>query len=512
MKVRRRRWRERASTPARKVDRRSRPAVPAGTRWPFPVPIIRESNSPPEDGPERLPMGSGGYELLSKLGTGGMAEVFLARRRGPYAIEHPVVVKRLREDLLSSPSMVKMFAWEAWISSRLCHPNIARFYDVVTHLGRDHLVIEHVRGVDLASIGRALNATSRQFPFQAVIDVGVAATRALHHAHGLTDDDGRRIGLVHRDVSPQNILVSVDGDIKLIDFGVAKTTSAHVPRDTAPGVVKGKMGYIAPEHLRGQALDERGDLYALGVVLFEMVTGRRLFRRGADAEMLRQALEAEVPSLSALRPDCPPALEALVRRALAQDPRDRFDNATAMERALWEAAKSLPDERDAPTLADLAREVHAAQQERGLKGPPSARAADEAPESSRGRVDEEERPRDDDTRPEGALQRARASRDTEPPPSAKAAPVEPATDTSSLTPSGVQERTDEQEQTDEERLVTPPPEPAQPSVRTLPIVAAFVAGAIVAAVALLSARGLAMGDDAPAAPVPTDTREADPAR
>ncbi|UQA56631.1 serine/threonine protein kinase [Polyangium aurulentum] len=488
--------------------------MPAGTRWPFPVPIIRESNSPPEDGPERLPMGSGGYELLSKLGTGGMAEVFLARRRGPYAIEHPVVVKRLHEDHLSSPSMVKMFAWEAWISSRLSHPNIARFYDVVTHLGRDHLVIEHVRGVDLASIGRALNATGRQFPFQAVIDVGVAATRALHHAHGLTDDDGRRIGLVHRDVSPQNILVSVDGDIKLIDFGVAKTTSAHVPRDTAPGVVKGKMGYIAPEHLRGQALDARGDLYALGVVLFEMVTGRRLFRRGADAEMLRQALEAEVPSLSALRPDCPPALEALVRRALAQDPRDRFDNATAMERALWEAAKSLPDERDAPTLADLAREVHAAQQERELKGPPSARAADEAaPDSSRGSADAEERPRDDDTRPEGALQRARAARDTEPPPSVKAAPVEgPQRDTSSLTPSGVQEQTDEHERTDEELIVTSTPEPATPSVRALPIVVAFVAGALAAAVALLSARSLAMGEDAPALPVPADAREADPAR
>jgi serine/threonine-protein kinase len=467
------------------------------------VPIIRESQ-PSDEGPERLPMGSGGYELVSRLGTGGMAEVFVARRRGVHGIEHTVVIKRLREDLLGNASMVKMFAWEAWISSRLCHPNIARFYDCVAHKGRDHLVIEHIRGVDVASLERALGATGRKLPFQAVIDVGVAAARALDHAHRLADDDGRPIGLVHRDVSPQNILVSTEGDIKLIDFGVAKTTSAHVPRDTAPGTVKGKMGYIAPEHLRGQALDARGDLYALGVVLFEMVTGRRLLRRGADAEMLRQALESEVPSLSALRPDCPPALEALVRRALAQDPRDRFDSAAAMERALWEAAKSLPDERDQPTLAELAREVLAAQQEgRGQKGS-LARGADEAPASSRGREGDEERPGDDETRPEGALQRARSVRDTEPPPSAKAAEAEPASDTSPITiPEG--------QRTDVEPLAGPTAEPRLTSARALPIVVAFVAGAIVAAGALLWARGPAPQGAAPARPAQVEALEADPA-
>jgi serine/threonine-protein kinase len=451
------------------------------------VPIIRESQ-PSDEGPERLPMGAGSYELVSRLGTGGMAEVFIARRRGLHGIEHTVVIKRLREDLLGNTSMVKMFAWEAWISSRLCHPNIARFYDCVAHKGRDHLVIEHIRGVDVASLGRALSATGRKFPFQAVIDVGVAAARALDHAHRLADDDGRPIGLVHRDVSPQNILVSTEGDIKLIDFGVAKTTSAHVPRDTAPGTVKGKMGYIAPEHLRGQALDARGDLYALGVVLFEMVTGRRLFRRGADAEMLRQALESEVPSLSALRPDCPPALETLVRRALAQDPRDRFDSAATMERALWEAAKHLPDERDRTTLAELAREVLTAQQEsRGQKSPLLARSADEAPESSRARESDEERPGDDQTRPEGALQRARAVRDTEPPPSAKPAAAEPERDPSSIT---IREGRPIHED-------PPPPERRLTSAQALPIVVAFIAGAIVAAGAMLWARGPAPEETAP---------------
>ncbi|HVK70307.1 MAG TPA: serine/threonine-protein kinase, partial [Polyangium sp.] len=299
-------------------------------------------------------MGAGGYELAEQLGSGGMAEVFLARRRGLYAIEHTVVVKRLRDEFRAAPAVVKMFAWEAWISARLCHPNIVRFYDFVSHRGRDHLVLEHVRGHDLATLGRALQATGRSFPFGAVIEVGAAAARALAHAHALQDDDGVPIGLVHRDVSPQNILVSVDGEIKLIDFGVAKTTSAHVPRDTAPGLVKGKMGYIAPEHLRGQPLDARGDVYALGVVLFEMLTGRPLFRRGADVEMIRQALDAEIPPLASLRWDCPPALEAVVQRALAQDPRDRFESAAAMEQALRAAGSALSVEGGPAALAELA--------------------------------------------------------------------------------------------------------------------------------------------------------------
>ncbi|MDI3284427.1 serine/threonine-protein kinase [Polyangium sp. 15x6] len=352
-------------------------------------------------------MGAGGYEFVEQLGSGGMAEVFLARRRGLYAIEHTVVVKRLRDEFRAAPSVVKMFAWEAWISARLCHPNIVRFYDFVSHRGRDHLVLEHVRGPDLATLGRALQASGRSFSFRAVIEVGAAAARALAHAHALEDDDGVPIGLVHRDVSPQNILVSVDGEIKLIDFGVAKTTSAHVPRDTAPGLVKGKMGYIAPEHLRGQPLDARGDVYALGVVLFEMLTGRPLFRRGADVEMIRQALDAEIPPLVTLRSDCPPPLEAVVRRALAQDPRDRFESAAAMEQALRAVGAELSVEGGSAALAELAelaREVYEGEQACAPDTWPEARSW--RPSTSPARSAPVEDPAAEDTRPEGFRARA----------------------------------------------------------------------------------------------------------
>lgn len=358
-------------------------------------------------------MGAGGYELLAQLGRGGMAEVFLARRRGPHAIEHLVVVKRLRDEVRGTPAVAAMFAWEAWISARLCHPNVVKFYDFVSHRGREHLVLEHVRGADLATIVRALGSSGRTFPLRAVVEIGIAAARALEHAHGLEDDDGRHIGLVHRDVSPQNILVSVDGEIKLIDFGVAKTTSAHVPRETTPGLVKGKMGYIAPEHLRGQTLDARGDLYALGVVLFEMATGQRLHRHGADAEMIRATLEAEIPPLTSLRPECPAALEAVLRRALAQDPCDRFESAWAMERALRDVGAELVDDPSAPTLAEIAREVYAAQT--SGRSPPSRATPRAEIVASTARPKVVEEVPEEDTRPEGAPRRARvAVKDVEP--------------------------------------------------------------------------------------------------
>lgn len=287
-----------------------------------------------------------------------MAEVFLARQFGLHGIERDVVIKRLRDDVRSLPSISKMFTWEAWISARLCHPHVATFHDFVSFRGRDHLVLEHIRGPDLATMLRVLRNVGRVFPLQAVVDVGIAIARALAHVHALADDDGRRIGLIHRDVSPQNILVSVDGQIKLIDFGVAKTTSAHVPRETEPRLLKGKMGYIAPEHIRGQALDARSDLYALGAVLFELLTSTPLLRRSDDMDMIRSALLLDVPALATLRPDCPPSLDILVRRALAQNPNNRFANAEAMEFALVETAASLREPVGTPTIRDIARCVY----------------------------------------------------------------------------------------------------------------------------------------------------------
>ncbi|WP_437738132.1 protein kinase domain-containing protein [Sorangium sp. So ce1335] len=310
-----------------------------------------------------LPMGDGGYALLARLSAGGMAELFLACRRGSAGIAHPVVVKRLRPEARRDPSIVRMFLREAWISARLQHPNVIRFHDFVFHEGRHHLVVEYVPGCDLAAAARAYFAEGRPFPIEAALEIGLGVLRALGHAHGLRDDAGSLVGLVHRDVSPQNVLLSLEGEIKLIDFGVAKMTAmtgtgiedagplglAWCAGGAAPssgaGTVKGKLGYVAPEQLHGQRIDARADLFAVGVILFELLTGRRLFHRKDDVATMHAVLSGEVPAIAPLRPACPALLEEAVRRALARDPEGRFETAAEMEEALAEVLASL---RSAP--------------------------------------------------------------------------------------------------------------------------------------------------------------------
>jgi len=332
-----------------------------------------------------------------------MAEVFLARRVGRAGTAAPVVVKRLRDSVLGDRSILRMFAWEAWICSRLCHPGIVRFYDFTHHQNRDYLVLEHVPGADLASVFRSTCAEGETLPFDAVLDVGIAIARALDHAHQLVDDEGRVIGLVHRDVSPQNILISKSGHVKLTDFGVAKTTSAHVPRDTVRGGLKGKVGYFAPEQLRGQPVDARTDVYSLGVVLFEMIAGRRLFRRAHDTETIRAILDADIPRLSELRRDCPHRLSAIVYRALSQHPSHRFESAAAMAHELSSLRASIGVAPEGEALARLLSNLQIP--------PPSSQPTDtrpgtpslHSPSTAPGPREKES----SDTLPEGALMRSR---------------------------------------------------------------------------------------------------------
>lgn len=375
-----------------------------------------------------LPMGDGGYALLARLSAGGMAELFLACRRGPAGIAHPVVVKRLRPEARRDPSIVRMFLWEAWISARLQHPNVIRFHDFVIHEGRHHLVIEYVPGCDLAAAARALFAEGRPFPLEAVIEIGLGVLRALGHAHALRDDGGKLVGLVHRDVSPQNVLLSLEGEIKLIDFGVAQMTAMSGMEDTGPlgspcsfvdaadaapssgaGTVKGKLGYVAPEQLRGQSVDARADLFAVGVILFELLTARRLFHRKDDGATMGAVLSGEVPAIAPLRPACPALLEEAIRRALARDPEARFETAAQMEEALAEVLASLrraPSGGDEPSssergllagqeIAALVREVasgrdrHRSLLVRGCRRPAGPRGRTGARRSAAGRPGED---------------------------------------------------------------------------------------------------------------------------
>ncbi|WP_050432820.1 serine/threonine-protein kinase [Chondromyces crocatus] len=340
---------------------------------------------------ETLPVGNGFYEIVSRLATGGMAELFLARRVGPCGISHPVVIKRLLPEMQADPATVQAFQAEAWIAARLRHPNVVRFHDFVRHEGKSHLVLEHVEGCTLSAVLRFQAATGRQVPLRDVVAIGIALLRALGHAHALVGEDGQALGLVHRDVSPRNVLLSFEGEVKLTDFGVAKATGLGEEQDPASapwsaswppqgsdeaedaaselpsgerriasvGVIKGTPGYLAPEQMLGQAVDARTDLFAVGVLLFELLTGRRLFRGRDCDELMRAALATEVPALSSLGVGCPALLEEAVRRALSPEPQQRFEDALEMEEALAAVLVTLGEGPWAPEGGELAALVRA---------------------------------------------------------------------------------------------------------------------------------------------------------
>jgi serine/threonine-protein kinase len=308
-----------------------------------------------------------------------MAELFLARRVGPGAIAHPVVIKRLLPEMQADPDAAHMFRWEAWISARLRHPNIVRFHDFVTHGGRYHLVMEHVPGCDLAIAMRRRAATGQPFPIPEAIEIGMGLLRALGHAHALPGDDGPPIGLVHGDVSPHNVLLSLEGEVKLTDFGVSRPTrlAAHEEGE----LIKGTPGYLAPELLLGRPADARADLFAVGVILFELLVGRRLFQGQDDTALLRAALSVEVPAIAPLRAACPALLEEVVRRALAREPDQRFESAAEMEEALGEVLASL---REPPAARGAGRGIAALVREAAAEAP--ARGAQPRPPVEAGGV------------------------------------------------------------------------------------------------------------------------------
>ncbi len=274
----------------------------------------------------------GKYELLKKLALGGMAEIFLARQTGVQGFEKIVVIKRILPHLAAQERFVQMFLNEARLAARFTHPNIVQIYD----LGQDgeayFLAMEYVHGEDLKSIVRRCATLGRRIPTEHVLRLATGVLEALHYAHTQPDADGRPGGVVHRDVSPHNVLLSFQGNVKLVDFGIAKARSQI--STTIPGRVKGKHAYMSPEQCQGLDLDGRSDIFSLGIVMFELLTWTRLFKRKHDLETLKAISAGEVPSPRSLRPDLDPALEAILLKALATDRDKRYQNAQEMQVAI----------------------------------------------------------------------------------------------------------------------------------------------------------------------------------
>jgi serine/threonine protein kinase len=276
----------------------------------------------------------GRYALYGQIASGGMATVHLGRLVGPVGLSRTVAIKKLHPALSGDPQFVSMFLDEARLAARIAHPNVVATLDVVTLEGELFLVMEHIHG---ASLVRLLLATRERKEYVAppiAAGIAVGLLHGLHAAHEALDERGQPLGLVHRDVSPQNVLVGAEGLPRVIDFGVAK--AAGRTHTTQNSQLKGKVGYMPPEQIHGE-VDRRTDVYAASVVLWETLAGRRLFRGNSEALVLSRVLTEVVRPPGALTPDMPPALDAIVLKGLSRDPAERFQTARDMARAIEDA-------------------------------------------------------------------------------------------------------------------------------------------------------------------------------
>jgi serine/threonine protein kinase len=281
-----------------------------------------------------LPPGTrlGRYEIVQRLALGGMAEIYLARMSGLAGFAKHVVLKRILPSHARDAEFVRMFFNEARYAATLDHPNIAHVYDLGEEQGLHYFTMEYLHGEDCRTMLRELSQRSIHLPLEHALTIVVGAATGCHFAHELTGDDGKPLGLIHRDVSPSNVVVTYAGAVKLVDFGIAKAT--NLEDVTAVGVTKGKLAYMAPEQCRGEQLDRRVDVYALGVLLYELATQRRAFAGQNDAQVMWAVITGEVPSPSTLVANFPPVLEAIIKRAMDTDRTKRYTTAREMAQAI----------------------------------------------------------------------------------------------------------------------------------------------------------------------------------
>lgn len=269
----------------------------------------------------------GKYELLHRVGVGGMAEVFVARTYGAQGFVKHVVIKRILPAFSQDEDFVHMFIDEARLAAKLQHANIVQIFDFDHVDGAYYIAMEWVDGVDLRAVGRHAQRRALPLPQTLAVHVGVETLKGLHYAHSRREG-GRPMGLVHRDISPHNLLLSFSGEVKVTDFGIAK--AAALASATRSGMVKGKLAYMSPEQVRGESVDHRTDIYALGIVLWEVLAQRRLYQDvGSEGELMVRVRQGRVPDIAQVVPGLPTGLAAVIGRMLATDPNARYASADA---------------------------------------------------------------------------------------------------------------------------------------------------------------------------------------
>lgn len=304
--------------------------------------------TPQDDEPGRVLAGK--YELIEKLGQGGMAIVWRAHTRGAAGFSRTVAVKRVEASVRGFEEVIEMFVEEARVGAVLQHPNIVQVHDFgVDEQGYHFLVTELVEGIHLGRFLASFREPRTETPWQIVTAIMIEVLRALEGAHGRIAENRAISPILHRDVTPGNILLAETGQVKLADFGLARAMDRG--RMTRPNTVKGKLSYLAPELLLGQAPTVKCDLFSLGVVMWEALSGDRLFDAATDAEVVASIRDGKVPLLSMKRPNLPIAITSAVHRALERDPAHRFDSARQMLDALTSVLRVLPASLDSRALA-----------------------------------------------------------------------------------------------------------------------------------------------------------------
>lgn len=303
------------------------------------------------------PQWFGKYLLVRKLAQGGMAEIYLAKQLGAEGFERNVVIKCMLGHLSENQDFVSMFLDEAKLAARLHHPNIVQITELGETAGRYFICMEYLPGEDLETLLGYARHRGQLLPIPIVARIMLSALEALEFAHGY-QEQGQPLGLVHRDISPSNIFVTFQGMVKLLDFGIAKAAARLT--HTAPGTLKGKLGYMSPEQAQSDEIDARSDLFSLGVTFHELLTGRRVFELKDEVKVLMALMNQPVEPPSLRRPEIPPALDRIVLKAVERQRERRYASAAAMRADLEEFLKSMPM---APGMSQLAQYVQ------GLVGP-----------------------------------------------------------------------------------------------------------------------------------------------
>src|SRR5262245_8040018 len=293
------------------------------------------------------------YRVIERLASGGMAEVFLAESAGIEGFKKQVAIKRVLPHLSEKKRFIAMFLDEARLSAHLSHSNVAQVFDIGVGDNAYFIVMEYVDGSDLKAVIEYMKKSGRVFPVEAAAHIAVKICEGLTYAHELKGNDGSMLHVVHRDMSPPNVLITKHGEVKIVDFGLAKASS-QLEKSEA-GIIKGKFSYLSPEAALGQDVDHRTDIFAVGIILWEMLAGRRLFLGDSDFATVKLVQQAQIPSLTSLNRAVPQELERIVMRSLARETSMRYTSARDLGRDLIQFLYRLGKPVGAYDIAEMVR-------------------------------------------------------------------------------------------------------------------------------------------------------------